>query len=76
MTFPDPPIPTEEPLAPIPDGDGSTFLWGGTFLPIAKETPPPFARPEWAANYGFLLTADPARFFLIDFFVWALDFAL
>ena len=72
MTEPEVP-PQSVPL--VAQGDGSTSLWGGLFLPMGQGpvgTVVPL--PSWAPHGELLRDADPARFYAIDFLVWTLCF--
>ena len=67
-------VPPQQPT--VAAGDGSTSLWGGTFLPLGQGPKSATPLPGWAENYDLLLAADPARFFTLDYLIWTLNFAV
>ena len=71
MTEPEVP-PQTVPL--VAQGDGSTSLWGGLFLPMGQGPDVSVPLPSWAPHGELLRDADPARFYAIDFLVWTLCF--
>ena len=71
MTEPEVP-PQTVPL--VAQGDGSTSLWGGLFLPMGQGPASAIPLASWCPHGELLRDADPARFFAIDFLVWTLCF--
>jgi hypothetical protein len=69
-------VPPAENVPRAAQGDESTSLWGGLFLPMGQgpASPAPVPLPSWGPHAELLRDADPARFYAVDFLVWTLQF--